>query len=575
MSFTVLLRAAAPRARLVLGAALVGAGSDLASLTLTTTAVWLITRASQHPGVAALGLAIVGVRAFALLRGVLRYWERLLSHDAALRATVRLRTRIYQALVDLDPFAPTLPRDADLQARLVADVEVVQDLMLRCVIPALCGLVVGAAAVGFAWTLAPLVAAVLAIGLLTAGGGVPLLATAASARAERRAAAARTCMAVATLDLLDGAPELAAAADSTVLGRTTAAIDAIRRLERPGTPASATATALLLQGLTTIAVAALATVRVRAGALDGTMVPVLALTALASFETVKPLAAAGSLLSAARGPVGRLVNLLEAPRHATHPTALISCPARPTAWELRDVRIRYPAGTRPALDGVSLRLERGQSVALVGASGSGKSTLIAVLSRLVEPERGQLLIDGTDASHYDPDEVRLGITSLLQDAHVFAAGVRANLTVAAPESGPGRLREATGQAQLLDWVEGLPDGFETVIGDDGKTMSGGQRKRLLLARALLADRPLMLLDEPTEGLDAATADTVMTRIRAVCAERALCVATHRLVGLDSFDRILVLHEGRVVQQGSHAELLAAPGVYRELWQGEMQSAAWV
>jgi ABC-type transport system involved in cytochrome bd biosynthesis fused ATPase/permease subunit len=267
--------------------------------------------------------------------------------------------------------------------------------------------------------------------------------------------------------------------------------------------------------------------------------------------------------------VGRLAELLSVRPFSVAPSSSLCG----DVWEVEGVRVRYRAEDSLALDSVSLRLEPGRSVALVGASGSGKTTLLALLSRNVEPSGGRVTLDGVDIRGYDGDEVRLQISGLFQDAHVFAATIAANLRLAAPDACDDMLRDASRRAGLLSWIESLPQGWETLLGDDGALMSGGQRKRLLLARALLADRPVLLLDEPTEGLDPALADEVMAGVLAAYGDRALCVATHRLTGLEAFDEIVVLDAGRVVERGTHRELVSRPGFYRALWSAERLAGA--
>jgi ABC-type transport system involved in cytochrome bd biosynthesis fused ATPase/permease subunit len=379
------------------------------------------------------------------------------------------------------------------------------------------------------------------------------------------------------------------------------------------------ALALAVQGTTAVVVAALATAGVARGQLDAVWPPVLALVALAAFEPVKPLVTAARQAVAGRGSLHRLAALLSTPpepltaherpvsttrpappNEATPPAgARVAVPGEaappnqatrpagarvagqseapnaaeaaservvPTTgtWEVRDVVVRYRADGPAALAGVSVTLAPGRAVAVVGVSGSGKSTLLGVLARLVPVRAGRVLLAGVDVLATPADLVRERVTGVLPDAHVFAASLRANLLLAAPDADDDRLLAALRAAGLDE----PPGGWDAVPGEDGARLSGGQRQRVLLARALLADRPLVLLDEPTEGLDPAMADEVLARVRAACRGRALCVVTHRLAPLAGFDEVVVLDAGRVVQRGTHAELVARPGRYRDLWEAE-------
>ncbi len=299
-------------------------------------------------------------------------------------------------------------------------------------------------------------------------------------------ARARSELAVATLDLLAGAADLAAAgADGIALARAERRAAEVERSERSGMLAGASALVVAAQVLTAAAVAWAALGVVRDGRLAQVWVPVLPLTALAAFEVLKPLVVTARCLVEARGAAARLTEILAAAEPVEERGAV---PSGPGVWEADQVRVTYRPDGPAALDGVSLRLAPGRSVALVGASGSGKSTLLGVLAGQLTPVDGRVTLDGTDLRRYRGEEVRARIAGLFQDAHVFAASVAANLRLAAQGSADEALREAARQARLLDWVEGLPAGWDTVLGEDGSRMSGGQRKRLLLARALLAIR---------------------------------------------------------------------------------------
>ncbi|TMR18324.1 amino acid ABC transporter ATP-binding/permease protein, partial [Nonomuraea zeae] len=222
---------------------------------------------------------------------------------------------------------------------------------------------------------------------------------------------------------------------------------------------------------------------------------------------------------------------------------------------------------RPALDGVSLRLGPGRRVAVVGPSGAGKSTLLSALMRLVEPESGGIRVNGVDLRDLAADDVRTLMTGLTQDPYIFRASLRDNLRLAGPEADDETLRQAVRDARLDGWVERT--GWDAELGEDGKTVSGGQLQRLALARALLYDPPVLLLDEPAEALDEETADRLMTDLLDVTRDRTTLLVTHRLKGLETVDEIVVLDEGRVVQRGTHDELVAVPGYYRDLWESEV------
>ncbi|WP_344541567.1 thiol reductant ABC exporter subunit CydC [Actinomadura fulvescens] len=555
-----------PHAGRLLAAALAGVAAELCGLGLVAAAAWLIARAAQRPELAALSLAIVAVRGFALAKGSLRYLERLAGHDVALRALAELRGRVFDALAARR--RDVASRDGDALTRMVSDVDAVQDLLLRCLLPGVAAVVCGVAGVVVCAVAVPAAAVVAAGGLLAAGVVVPWAAWAAGGRAAVRAAAERERLAVRALDVLEGGAQLAVFGAS---GRFTAAArrsagrlaDAERAAARVA--GAVTAAGFLVQGVTA---AGAAWAAMRAGG-DEVAVAVVALTALVAVEAVLPLAAAAQRLREVLPASRRVAELLASAPPPPRPVPPVPLPRGPLAVDLLGVRVAYGERGGYALDGVDLTVERGRRVAVVGASGAGKSTLLAVVSGAVEPVSGTVRLGGHDVASRDPGEVRSAVRGLAQDAHVFATTVRGNLMLARPDATQAQLEAAARRARLLEVVEGLPGGWDTVVGEGGRGLSGGQRQRLLLARALLADPPVLVLDEPAEALDAATADQITRELLTLPGGGTLLLVTHRLAALDAADEVVVLDRGKVVQRGRHEDLLARPGAYRDLWESEL------
>ncbi|MEU6846105.1 thiol reductant ABC exporter subunit CydC [Streptomyces sp. NPDC046716] len=549
------LRTAGPLWRLLPAAAL-AVLADLAGTGLLALAAWLIARAAQQPPMGALSVAIVAVRTLAVTRGLLRYGERLAGHDVALRGVARLRGRVFGALAARPPGddARTV-RDADAASRLVADVDLVQDALLRVALPALSALAVALAAFCGTFLVSPPAALVLGAGLLVGGLLVPALTAAASARSARAGAALRAELAVRTVDLLDGA------ADLTVFGaarrETDGAVAAARRLrahDRGTALANALAAAALtvVQGGTALAVA-LTCAHTGAAAVWSVTLPLLA---LAAFEPLTPLPGAAQRLMALPEGARRVRALLRPAGPAAAPDIPVDR-ARDTAHlSVRDLYVSHRPDGPDALRGVDLDLPPGRRVAVIGASGAGKSTLLAALARFVPPRRGGILLDGTDLADVPEAALRGAVSGALQDAHVFHTSLRNNLVFARPGAPDAELHEALDRAGLLEWVLSLPHGLDTIVGSDGDRLSGGQRRRLVLARALLAAPPVLLLDEPTEGLDPATADAVLADVLTATRGRSLVLVTHRLEGLDALDEVLVMDRGRIVRRGTPDTVLA-------------------
>ncbi|MFC9678819.1 thiol reductant ABC exporter subunit CydD [Streptomyces sp. NPDC056948] len=541
---------------------------------LMATSGWLISRASQQPPVLYLMMAVTATRAFGIGRAVFRYAERLVSHDAVLRMLADTRVAVFRRLERLAPAGLRRARRGDLLSRLVADVDALQDYWLRWLLPAGAAVVVSAASVGFTAWLLPEAGAVLAAGLLAAGVGVPLITGAVARRAEHRLAPARGVLATRVADLLTGTAELTVA--GALPARTARAREADGTLTRIASRA-ATATALgdgltaLISGLTVTAAALVGAQAVAAGRLDGVTMAVVVLTPLAAFEAVLGLPLAVQYRQRVRRSAERVYEVLDAPEPVGEPERPRQAPASPFPVAVKGLTARYEGQDRDALAGLDLTLEEGRRVAVVGPSGSGKTTLAQLLLRFLDARAGAYTLAGVDAYALHSDDVRKLVGLCAQDAHLFDSSLRENLLLAKKDATEDELRAALGRARLLDWAGGLPDGLDTLVGEHGARLSGGQRQRLALARALLADFPVLVLDEPAEHLDLPTADALTADLLAATEGRTTLLITHRLAGLEAVDEVLVLDQGRVVQRGSYPELVAVDGPLREMAEREAAS----
>jgi ATP-binding cassette subfamily C protein CydCD len=563
----------ARRGRLCL-ALLLGSLALGSAVGLMATSGWLISRASQQPPVLYLMVAVTATRAFGIGRAVFRYAERLVSHDAVLRMLADTRVAVYRRLERLAPAGLRQARRGDLLSRLVADVDALQDYWLRWLLPAGAALVVSATSVAFTAWLLPEAGAALAAGLLAAGVGVPLVTGAVARRAERRLAPARGVLATRVTDLLTGTAELAVA--GALPDRTAEARRADRTLTRI-TSRAATATALgdgltaLISGLTVAATALTGAQAVADDRLSGVALAVVVLTPLAAFEAVLGLPLAVQHRQRVRRSAERVYEVLDAPVPVREPEQPRQAPASPFPVMVKGLAARYSGQDRDALAGLDLTLEEGRRIAVVGPSGSGKTTLAQVLLRFLDAGAGSYTLGGVDAYALDGDDVRRLVGLCAQDAHLFDSSVRENLLLARKGATEAELRDALKRARLLDWADSLPDGLDTLVGEHGARLSGGQRQRLALARALLADFPFLVLDEPAEHLDLPTADALTADLLAATEGRTTLLITHRLAGLEAVDEVVVLAEGRVVQRGSHAELAAVDGPLRDMVEQEAES----
>ena len=539
-------RRAGNRARLVL-AAVLGALAAGCAVGLLATSAWLISRSAQRPPVLYLMAPAAVVQAFGLGRAGLRYAERLAGHDAALRLLADRRVRAYDALARLAPAGLAGYRSGDLLARLVADIDSLADRWLRVRLPYAAAVLAGAGAVVVAGILSPAAGLVLAATLVVSALAAPAVAIALSRRETRDLVPLRGELAAATMELLDGAAELAAfGADGRALtavqGKGARVGDAtIRAGYARGAGAAVSA---LAAGVATWGAVFFAVPAVRGGALAGVLLAVVVLTPLAAHEVFAGLAPAAQQVPGLRAAQARVAEVMSRPVPVTEPPAPAPLPAPPYDLALRGLTAGWSPG-QDVLRDVWLDVPAGSRVAITGPSGSGKTTLAMVLLRFLGYASGEVTLGGTDIGTLDSDELRSVIGLCEQEAHVFDTTLEANLRLAKPSATTAELRSALARARLLAWTDSLPLGLATPVGEHGARLSGGQRQRLALARVLLADFPVVILDEPAEHLDEATAGQLTRDLLSAVEGRTVLLITHRAVPPGTVDQVLRLDAGRL------------------------------
>jgi thiol reductant ABC exporter CydC subunit len=562
--------AAVPPARFALAVllAVLSLGSAVA---LLATSAWLISRASQQPPILYLQVAIVAVRAFGISRGVFRYAERLVGHDAALRSLSAVRLSVFRRLERLSPAGLGGYRHGDLLARLVGDVDASVDLLVRVVLPGASALLVAGAAVMLAWLLLPAAGLVMLGMVVLVGVMSPLLTARIGARSERGVAAAQAQL---SAEVVTG---ITAAADLAAFNATDAALDRITAADREvtdlaGRAASASAWGAALSSLATgaavVGCLAVAVPAVDAGTLNGVNLAVLALLPLAVADALSGLPAAVLARSRVVGAASRVFAVIDAPDPVPPPVGpVVPVPDPPHSLVISGVSARYPQAGSVVLEDVSLDLQAAKLIGLVGPSGSGKSTLTLVALRFLAQSGGQVTVTGTDVGTLTEEDVRTVVGAMGQDAFLFDTTIAENIRLADRDADDERFGEVLVAAGLAQWLAEIPGGADTRVGAHGAAVSGGQRQRIALARMLLADRPIRILDEPTEHLELATGDALLADILAG-SDRPTLLITHRMAATVDCDEVVVLDAGRVVQRGRPADLLAAGGPYRELCERE-------
>jgi len=425
----------------------------------------------------------------------------------------------------------------------VADLDQVVDVLVRAVLPYAVAVLVAAGSVALVGVLLPGAGTVLALGLLAVVLGVPVLHAAVARRARRRIAPLRAELTADTVALLHGLPDLVAyrATGAALAGLA----DTDRRLRRAG---AGQASGLGLgAGLVTLVAGgcvwaglALGSSAVAAHRLDPVQLAVVVLTPLAVFEALAGLPAAATALGTGRAALRRVFALLDHPDPVPDPPVPQPMPEGPYHIRLSGVSARWSPGGPDVLRGVNLDLPPGSRTAIVGPSGAGKSTLAALLVRFLDPVAGRVTLNGTDLSALTGDQIRTVVGLVAEDAWLFDTTIEENLRIGRRDATPDQLRDALAQTRLLDWVDTLPRGLATPVGEHGARLSGGQRRRLALARALLAGFPVLVLDEPTEHLDEPTARALTDEILAAAGDRTVVLITHRGYGLDRVDAVVHL-----------------------------------
>lgn len=535
------------------------------AIALAATSAWLIARASQMPPVMTLTVATVSVRAFGVSRGVFRYLERLASHSLALQAMGQMRANVYRNLAKSNPAQVMYLRRGELLARLGGDVDTIGEVIVKSFLPIAVGLVLALGSVTFFFFIDPLAATILLLGLLLGVAGSSLLVTKAAGQNEAESLAVRGQISSQTLELLNHSAEhLVRGSLSAELSKLGGIEKEWQRVTRRAAAINSWATGLLAlaSGSVIFAIIVLCQGHIATGTLGAVQLAVLALTPITVFEVLSTLPQAGVNLRTANQSAQRVLALLAEPTEPTEPTAVATDAASSSLTNDNAPTSRIDAGLQaknlsfgwqehlPLGKNIDLNLSAGQSVAVAGASGCGKTTLLITLAGLLPPQKGHVI---SAPSLY-----------VAEDSHIFNTSILENLRLADGNLKPEQAKNALREVGLGPWLESLPDGLETVLASDGLTISGGERRRLILARSLLSEASVILLDEPLEHLDSSgVKDTLLYLVtQSQKTKKTLLFATHQLAGLALVDQVLYFDTKGNLISDTHENLLATSSDYR-------------
>ncbi|HGY1229537.1 heme ABC transporter ATP-binding protein/permease CydC [Citrobacter farmeri] len=543
----------------------------LASIGLLTLSGWFLS-ASAVAGFAGIYsfnymLPAAGVRGAAITRTAGRYFERLVSHDATFRVLQHLRIHTFSKLLPLSPAGLARYRQGELLNRIVADVDTLDHLYLRVISP-----LVGAFVVIMVVTIG---LSVLDVTLACTLGGVMLLTlfimppvfyragkttgqNLTHLRGQYRQQLTAWLQGQAELTIFGASDRYRAQMETTELQWH----EAQRRQSE--LTALSQALMLLIGAVAILLMLWMAAGGVGGNAQPGALIALFVFCALAAFEALAPVTGAFQHLGQVIASAVRITELTEQKPEVTFPTDVSDVPEQVTLT-LREVSFSYPEQAQKALDSLSLQVNPGEHIAILGRTGCGKSTLLQLLTRAWDPQQGEILLNDRPIAALNEATLRKTISVVPQRVHLFSATLRDNLLLAAPDASDEQLADTlrrVGLEKLLD-----DTGLNSWLGEGGRQLSGGELRRLAIARALLHDAPLMLLDEPTEGLDATTESQMLELLADVMREKTLLMVTHRLRGLARFDQIIVMDNGQIIEQGNHADLLAQQGRYYQFKQG--------
>jgi ATP-binding cassette subfamily C protein CydC len=525
-----------------------------AGLTLTTAQLFNFF----HPG--------IGVRLFAIGRTLARYAERIVTHDVTFRILQSLRSWFY---IHLEPLAPArllVYRSADVLNRIVADIDALDNLYLRVLSPSIVALVTSILVVIFLGLFDPLMALSVAMFLVIAGFGVPAIGLRLAGFSGHELARHISNLRIRIVDALQGLPEL------LVFGAYPQQIDLVKQsnlallkvqLRMSHIRGVSFALVTVFSGLAVLSALYLAVIQVNHETLNGPALALVLLAVMASFEAILPLPPAYQYLGQTREAGRRLLEIVETEPQVIFPDQSIPLD-RQFSLKFDSVCFRYHEQAPWALHKVDFHIPAGRRVAVIGETGSGKSTLVHLLTRFWNPVSGHIRLGKNEIDSFSETDLRRLISVVSQQPHMFNATLKENLLLACPGANDDELLAALKTAQLLEFVRGLPDGLNTWTGEAGQLLSGGQARRVAVARAILHDAPLWVLDEPTEGLDPITEKNMMQALKRQTAGRTLLLITHRLIDLEWMDHILMLDHGRVTARGNHAELLRKNARYAAL-----------
>ena len=536
------------------------------SVGLLMTSAYIIARAALHPSVAVLAVAIVGVRFFGISRGIFRYLERNISHEVTFRILAKLRVWFYRAVEPLAPARLMQYKSGDLLSRVIGDIEALEHFYIRVLAPPAVAVMI----MILMWLLfnifSSVFAFILTVFLVVAGTGIPLLTQLLSNKTGKELLSLRSELSVMTIDGVQGMADLLAFGQA---GKHFAGMEKRNKklvtLQRRMAIISGLHESLitLLMNVAVFVLMMAAIPQVSATLLDGVYLSVLAMGTMAAFEAVIPLPQAAQYLQNNLKAAERLFEITDA-KPLVAEAAKARAPAQETI-KFDHVTFSYTENDPPVLKDLCFEIHKGDKIAIVGPSGAGKSSIANLLLRFWDFQQGEIKIGENSLKDISGASMRAEIGFVSQSAYFFNGSIKENLLLAKPDASEDEIVKACRAAHIHKFCANLSNGYDTQIGEHGLFLSGGERQRLAIAQMLLKGCPIMIYDEPTANLDVLTEQKILQTIWALAKKKTTILITHRLVGLENADKILLLKEGEIIERGTHADLAAKKGIYYQMW----------
>ncbi len=554
----------------IFAAALLGVATILSSVGLMATSAYIIAKAALHPALYTLQLAITGVRFFGISRGVFRYFERLFAHNLTFKILGYIRVWFYEKLEPLVPAGLISYKSGEILSRIVSDIETLENLFVRVVYPPFVFLIILLIMAIFMGIWGKIFSIVLAGFLLSGALFVPGFAYLTARSKGRRLIRERGRLYTSIVDAVQGLADLIVFGyDRKQLEKVNSHGNAMIKIEKELGNLEGVQNGLLLifSGFGALAVLIIAIHFHDLGKLRGVMIAVLSLAALTSFEAILPLPGAAQLLESTIEAGKRLFEIVDKKPAVIDPVNPSSPPER---FDVKIDNLTFAYEIEPVLKNISLNVSEGGKVAVVGPSGAGKSTIANLLLRFWDYKSGSIRIGGVEIRDLKQETVRDLVSVMTQRTYLFTGTIRENILLARPNASDEDLIRAASIARIHDFIMSLPEGYDTFVGEHGGLLSGGERQRIALARIVLKGSPILILDEPTANLDAITERAILDDIFEALREKTIIFITHKLTHMHLMDEIFVLKSGRIVESGTHDELIAKKGLYYSMFTIQQQ-----